>query len=339
LLKRAFSLVKGSTAFAQFVSLLERVDRDRAGLLAVLTFHRVDKAETRPHLSPELQSATPDAFDDQMRYLSSRFHVVSAQEVLDVFQKGTTLPPHSVMVTFDDAYRGFAENAWPIMKRYKLPVTLFVPTAFPGQPERVFWWDHLYQALVSTSRPYLDTPIGRLSLESADRRRRTYRQLRAYVKFLEHDPAMEWINRTCSELGVSPVQDNVLGWDALRQLALEGVTLGAHTQTHPLMNRVSPERALAEAVGSLRDLEREIGPIPPIFAYPSGGFNDDVVRGLDREGFALAFTTVRGLNDLRVADQLRLRRINVGRLAPLAAVRVQLLPSTVHLNRWRSVNA
>jgi len=61
--------------------------------------------------------------------------------------------------------------------------------------------------------------------------------------------------------------------------------------------------------------------------------------GLQRENFALAFTTVRGLNAVRTADPLLLRRINVGRLAPLAVVRAQLLPSTVYLNRWRSLNA
>jgi peptidoglycan/xylan/chitin deacetylase (PgdA/CDA1 family) len=339
LLKRALSVVKGSMAFAEFVSLLERVDGNRANLLAVLTYHRVDEAGARPHLSPELHSATPNAFDEQMRYLASHYRVVSTQEVLDAFLQGTPLAPHSVMVTFDDAYCGFAEHAWPILSHYRLPVTLFVPTAYPDQPQRVFWWDMLFQALNSTTRPYLDTPIGRLSLKTAEQRRQTYKRLRGYVKSLEHGTAMAWIDGTCASLGIQPVQGNVLGWDALRQLAREGVTLAAHTRTHPLMNRVSSERALAEAVGSLRDLEREVGQVPPVFAYPSGGFNDEVVMGLKREGFALAFTTVRGLNDVRGADRLRLRRINVGRLASLAVVRAQLLPSTVHLNRWRPLNA
>lgn len=335
--KQALSTLKQSAAFARLVSLLEQIDRNRPDLLAILTYHRVDKVDAYPHLSAELLGATPEAFEEQMHYLSAHYHIVSIQDVLDKFEKGISLPPRSVMITFDDAYCGFAEHVWPILKSYHLPVALFVPTAFPDQPARTFWWDRLFHALYTTSCAYFDTPsLGRISLETPSDRRRAYKQLRAHVKSLDHDVAMDWVEQTCAELGVSSVPGNVLGWDALRQLAQEGVTLGAHTQTHFLMNRVSPERAMAEAVGSLHDLEREIGKALPIFAYPSGGFNDEVVAGLKREGFALAFTTNRGLNDLRSADPLRLRRINVGRLAPLAAVRAQLLPSMRYLNRLHS---
>jgi len=337
LFKQAFSTLKRSKSFAHFVSLLEQIDRSRPDLLAILTYHRVDQVDAYPHLSAELLGATPETFEEQMHYLATHYPVVSVQDVLDKFEKGITLPARAVMITFDDAYCGFAEHVWPILKSYQLPAALFVPTAFPDQPTRTFWWDRLFHALYSTSCTYLETAApGRIPLETPQDRRRAYKQLRAYVKSLEHDRAMEWVEQTCAELGVSPVPGNVLGWDALRQLAQEGVTLGAHTQTHFLMNRVSPERAMAEAVGSRRDLEREIGKALPIFAYPSGGFNDEVVAGLKREGFVLAFTTNRGLNDLRTVDPLRLRRINVGRLAPLAAIRAQLLPSTRYLNHLYS---
>jgi peptidoglycan/xylan/chitin deacetylase (PgdA/CDA1 family) len=111
--------------------------------------------------------------------------------------------------------------------------------------------------------------------------------------------------------------------------------LGAHTQTHPLLNRISLEEVRAEAVGSLRDLEREIGAALPVFAYPSGGVTDEIVRLLEREGFALAFTTEPGINDLGQAHPLRLRRINVGQRTNLTVLRAQLLPWTIYLNRWQ----
>lgn len=336
LVKRALSFAALGAAFAKFITLLEQAGAGRPNLLGVLTYHRVERPDAQLALSPGLISATPEAFDQQMSYLAANHHVVSVPELLDVYQNGTVLPPRSVMVTFDDAYCDFAEHAWPILKRYRLPVTLFVPTAFPDRPEQTFWWDRLYQALRNTDRrDNLDTPLGRLSLATATQRVQTFKRLRDYVKTMPHVEAMAWLDQICDELGTSRPEHSVLGWDMLRQLASEGVTVGAHTRSHPLMNRISPEEAQAEAVGSLRDLEREIGPVPPIFAYPSGGFNDEVVRVLEREGFALAFTTGRGINDLRDADRLRLRRINVGRRATLAVLRAQLLPWSVYLQRWR----
>jgi peptidoglycan/xylan/chitin deacetylase (PgdA/CDA1 family) len=338
-IKQVSSFATRNALFTKLLSLLEQADSRRPNLLRVLTYHRVDEPERRPDLYPGLISATPEAFDQQMSYLAANYNIVSMPELLDACSRGRMLPPRSVMVTFDDACRDFAEHAWPTLKRYHLPATLFVPTAFPDQPERSFWWDQLYQALTFTQRrDDLDTPLGRLPLRTPAQRAQVFVQLKDYVKTLSHPAAMEWVERTCAALGAPRSAHNVLSWDELRRLAREGVALGAHTRTHPLMNRVSPDEARAEAVGSLHDLEREIGQAPPIFAYPSGGFNDQVVRTLAREGFKLAFTTVHGVNDMQDADRLRLRRINVGRRTNLSIFRARLLPWSLYLNRWRPLS-
>jgi peptidoglycan/xylan/chitin deacetylase (PgdA/CDA1 family) len=303
------------------MTLLERMEVRRPNLLQVLTYHRIENAA---------------GFEQQMKYLANNYHVISMSELIAAFQSARTLPVRSAMITFDDAYRNFADCAWPVLRRYKLPVTVFVPTAFPGQSDRLFWWDQLEHALrLTPRRDELETPIGRFSLDSANARRRAYRHLRSYVKSLPHGEALIWSNQICDALGAPMPDQSVLDWDELRRLAREGVTLGAHTRTHPLLNRVSTEEARDEAVGSLRDLEREIGDVAPILAYPDGRVTDDVVRALERAGFVLAFTIVRGTNDLRTADRLRLRRINVGERAALSVLRARLLQATPYLNQWR----
>lgn len=328
--RRAAVSLANSAAFAGVVGLLERLDGRRPYTLAVLTYHRVDEPGARPQLSPAQLSATPAAFAAQMRCLAARWRVVSAQEVLDAVRGGTPLPPRAVLVTFDDAYTDFAEHAWPVLRQLGLPVTLFVPTAYPDHPERAFWWDRLYATISDPAREVLDTPDGRLALGTPAERRRAFKRLREHVKTLDHDAAMAWVDAVCGESG-APAQPTVLGWDALRDLARQGVTLGAHTQTHPLINRVPVARARAEALGSLDDLRRAVGDVLPIFAYPSGGVSAEVAAKLGQAGFALAFTTERGINDLRRADPLRLRRINVGAGTPLAALRAQMLPATASL--------
>jgi peptidoglycan/xylan/chitin deacetylase (PgdA/CDA1 family) len=308
----------------------------RANILPVLTYHRVDHENAHPELYPGMISATPAAFNEQMSFLAANYRVVSMPEVLDAARTGAALPPRSVLVTFDDAYRDFAEHAWPILKCYRIPATLFVPTAFPGHPDQAFWWDRLYRAVTGTARRgHLDTLLGRLPLKTPAERSLTFTRLKDYVRTSPHGEAMALVNRVCEELDALPPVHHVLDWEALRELAREGVTLGAHTRTHPLMNRISLAEARAEAVGSLRDLEREIGTVPPILAYPGGGVNDGVARDLERAGFVLGFTTARGINDLRLPNWLRLRRINVGQRTNLAVLRLQLHPWFVYLNRWQ----
>ncbi len=324
--KRLASLAR-SPAFGRVLGALEKLDRPRPNHLRVLTYHRVDD---------------PQGFAAQAAYLKRRFPVVSAAQALEAFEGRAALPPGALLITFDDAYRNFAQAAWPILKRHGLPATLFVPTAFPDHPERVFWWDRLEQALERTPRREpLDTPAGRLPLDSPARRHAAGRSLKRYLSGLPPAETQALVERLCAALlAGAPAADPdpqgaVLGWDELRRLAAEGVTLGAHTRTHPLMSQVSPEEAEAEAAGSLQDLRRELGAALPIFAYPGGRFSPAVVEGLRRAGFALAFTTIRGTNILPQADPLRLRRVNLGRRSGLPELRARLLHASPLLNRFR----
>ena len=67
-----------------------------------------------------------------MRWLASTGRAVALGELLAARAEGRPTAPGAVHVTFDDAYGDFRDLAWPILRRHGVPVTLFVPTAFPG---------------------------------------------------------------------------------------------------------------------------------------------------------------------------------------------------------------
>lgn len=300
---------------------LERLQAHRPNALRILMYHRV------------LDAAR---FAAQVDFLARNHPVIALADLLAAYDAGAVLPAGAVLLTFDDAYRDFADCAWPVLRRRGLPATLFVATAYPDHPERVYWWDRLEHALRTTPRrDELDTALGRFPLGTASQRGRALRVLRAYAKTLDGGEITGWVDGITAGLAAPPIAGQVLGWDALRELARAGVTLGAHTRTHPHLDRVPAEEAEAEAVGSLHDLEREIGPVPPVFAYPDGRFTPGVVARLARAGFALGFTTVKGTNVLPAADRMALRRINVGPHATAQVLRAKLLDATVQLNRWR----
>ena len=263
----------------------ERFIHRRPNHLQVLTYHRLGPVEL---------------FEAHMAHLASNYVVVSVEDVLAACTGKRPFPPRAVLITFDDAYKDFAGKAWPILQKYELPVTLFVPTAFPDSPTLYFWWDHLQQAFLHTSRrDSLQTEVGTLSMASAQARNKSCKVARDFVKTLPHAQALEWVSRLCEHLGVAAAKNDVLGWDELRTLAQAGVTLGAHTRSHPIMTQLPLEEALDEATASLEDLRREIGgDVPAIFAYPSGIYEPQIVEGLRQRGFLLAFTTERGNNAL-----------------------------------------
>lgn len=332
-IKQLASLATRAPGFSVFVTLLQRMDRRCPNLLRVLTYHRIGHFDDDRGLGSRLISATPGDFEKQMNYLATNYRAVSVQEVLAANNGDFVLPPRAILVTFDDAYRDFAEYAWPIMRSYRVPVTLFVATAYPDKPaEQTFWWDRLQHGLWATPRrTALKTPFGPYPLKTAVQRDRACRRLHGVIKTLSHDHAMDLVDRICRELDAPAVENLVLGWDELRQLASQGVTLGAHSRTHPLLDRVPLEEARAEAIGSLDDLRKQIGPPSPIFAYPAGALNGDVVNLLKQEGFAMAFTTNRGTNRIPTAHPLEVRRNHIGALTTLQVFQTRLLtrPSKV----------
>jgi colanic acid/amylovoran biosynthesis glycosyltransferase len=288
--------------------------------LAALTYHRIGDPAAAP---PGMVSATPRGFERQMRWLRASGRAVGLADVLAARAGEGRLAPDAVLVTFDDAYADFAQHAWPVLRRYAIPVTLFVPTAYPGEARRAFWWDRLHAALAAARDP-LPTPMGTLALDGAAARRSAYRALREHVKSLPHDEAMALVDELVARLGPRPPAARVLTWDELRALAADGVTLAPHTRTHPRLDRVTDERVAAEIAGSLAELAERCGAAAPAFAYPGGAVSAAAQEAARAAGVAVAFTTRRGVADVAAAQWLALPRVNVGARTRPVALRAEL---------------
>jgi peptidoglycan/xylan/chitin deacetylase (PgdA/CDA1 family) len=305
-------------------------------VLRVLTYHRVANWTDSSPLSPRLISATPDDFRQQVAYLASNYDVVSMGEVLDALQHRRRLSPRSVLITFDDAYADFKDTAWPILREHRLSATLFVPTAYPDHPEQAFWWDRLWRAIMGTSRTVLWDRKLEIRIAGLEERCVALRKLHTHVKSLPHAEAMAFVDRICAFCEETRTdQRAVLNWEELRELAREGVTLGAHTRTHPLLTQMPLPKARMEIRNSQEDLHQQIGKISPIFCYPNGAYNEAILRVMRDEGFLLSLTTEDGFNNLDSADSLRLRRINITPRTTPAIFRLRLLWLGTYANAWR----
>ncbi|MGE0160388.1 MAG: polysaccharide deacetylase family protein [Gemmatimonadales bacterium] len=291
-------------------------------MLRVLTYHRVAIPSETPSMDPMLISATPEVFREQMVHLARRYQPVGLGEVLDAFLHGAPLPPRAVHVTVDDAYRDFGEIAWPILRELGIPVTVFVPTSYPSEPSRGFWWDRLHQAA-----------RRRGDRMAADR------ALRESLRGMHHDETEEWVDRQCVEAGLvsdaAPSRSAVLSWSELRDLAEQGVEFGAHTRGHVALTQVSEHRMREEIRGSLQELERQIGSRAPTLAYPYGLHNALVRRVAREEGCALAFTVEDGLNEPRSTDPMAIRRTNITLRTSPALFALRMLPWFADVDRWR----
>jgi peptidoglycan/xylan/chitin deacetylase (PgdA/CDA1 family) len=248
------------------------------------------------------------------------------------------LPRRAVLVTFDDACVDFLEVAWPLLRQYRVPAVVFVPTAYPGEPGRMFWWDSVWQMLSRTDRKQvvLTNPDRSLPLGSAAERWQAWDIVSPWLKALSPEQRRTALSGLAAQLEVRPeATQTVLSWSQLRHLATSGVTLAPHSQTHEFLDQIAGARLDAEIAGSRDDLVRELGQCAPVFAYPNGNFNATSVDAVRRAGFEAALTTVHGASRLGRTHPLVLRRDDGRRsrfnmalqlMTPVAALRARRHP-------------
>jgi peptidoglycan/xylan/chitin deacetylase (PgdA/CDA1 family) len=297
---------------------IERQEAGRENMLRILDYHRVGRFDLSGCRSdPSLYSVDPEMFATQMEYLAGAYHVIALDELLDAISRDRALPPRSVMLTFDDGYHDFLENAWPVLRCLRLPAILFAVTDYLYDSQRLFWWDRLYQSIYRTTCPELNVAgLGCWPLTTVEQRGRAFAYIKRYIKRQAHQQAMQLVEQVVNALGVSlePEGGGMLNWDEVRQMSTEGLCVAAHTVSHPILSRMSLAEARYEIVTSHQVIEEELGQAWPVFAYPVGHPADlqpGLVKVLREEGFQVAMTMIEGHNVLGRTDPLQLRRVGM----------------------------
>ena len=99
----------------------------------ILCYHRFGPGKAR-------MVVTPEDFDKQMAYLKKNGYRVIPLTRIHAFLKGNaTLPQRAVVITIDDGYRSSYDIAYPILKKYGFPVTLFIYSNFIGSRDGLGW--------------------------------------------------------------------------------------------------------------------------------------------------------------------------------------------------------
>jgi len=105
----------------------------------ILQYHHVS-TET-----PAVTSTSPEKFKAHIEtIITQRYQVLPLTTIVDGLRKGKKLPDKTVAITFDDAYKNIYTNAYPILKKYRLPFTVFVATDYIAESSTQFLsWNEL----------------------------------------------------------------------------------------------------------------------------------------------------------------------------------------------------
>lgn len=279
----------------------ESLWEQQRGIL-ILMYHEVaPKRDGRFRLFPVL-CTTPETFRQQVAWLRKHFEIISMDEAEERLRNGTAGDSRAVVVTSDDGWSGFYEQAIAL----GVKTTVYVTTCVL---EGKLPWYVRWRILLREKPHLLKTlahELGRFDpFEDADEALKALKRL---------DVAR--IDRLWKELGRESgfsIERLPRGWYMKAeqvQRVPEQVTIGAHTVNHPQLTKEYPEVALREMQESKRVLEELTGRAVQHFAYPNGDHNEGVVQLAEEAGYATAVTTVPGWN--LPGDHLyRLKRVDV----------------------------
>jgi peptidoglycan/xylan/chitin deacetylase (PgdA/CDA1 family) len=234
-----------------------------------------------------------------MGLVKAHFNVLPLGEAVERLKVGA-LPSRAACITFDDGYADNAEVALPILKRLGLPATFFVATGYLNGG-RMFN-DTVIETIRSLDGPTLtvdDPALGTLDIGSPAAKRAAVKRILDVWRYLSEDERQSRAEVLGSRATVPLPTDLMMRDEQVVELCAAGMEIGAHTATHPILPRISTQRARSEIASSREYLEGLLREPVRLFAYPNGrpgiDYTGEHVQMVRELGFDAAVSTARGV--------------------------------------------
>tara|TARA_Y100000031_G_C8177023_1_gene364611 strand:- start:36 stop:860 length:825 start_codon:yes stop_codon:yes gene_type:complete len=236
---------------------------------------------------------------------------------------------NSCFVVFDDALYDFYENAWPILKKYKIPVTVFVPTD-PVDKTEIYWSLQYLELFIKSDYSNIDTikhfhnnKIEILRLNKGDRVKQINNVHNLLMNKCSNDRSI-----TINLIKDSIVHESsasslkMMSWDNIIELLNDNaniLNIQSHTKSHEYLPLLPKNDLEYEFNASKKDIIENLNISPLAISYPFGGYNDEVIK-IAGKHYSYGFITDNKLLNLKQihnkSTNMKLSRINVTDRSP-----------------------
>lgn len=233
--------------------------------IAILMYHHVT---TRGNWKGNDAVVSVDDFEQHMEYLKKEgYNVVGLRQITDFYKHGIPLPPKPVAITFDDGYESNYRLAYPILKKYNYPFTIFIVVNWIGE---------------QTSGPF----------------RPEQKELLSWPQILEM-----YESGLCNIQSHTFDSHYQLpgGGYAIAHVKTDPAT-GKKETNEQLEARVTDDLKQAKEV-----LEQRLGHKVFALAYPWGVYSPTTLKAVDSLGYEIAFTMTQGANSPKADPRTLLR--------------------------------
>ena len=278
--------------------------------ILLLTYHRILADENSAQYIQDGMYVNVNIFEKHIKFLKKYYKIIHIKDIPSLINDYKKLNindkrPYCVL-TFDDGWADFYKYAFPIIKKYEVLVTIFLPTSFIGT-DRIFWTENVIHLLINRKKNVSlnrsdNTTINWIENLTGDIHTNIEYVIK-YMKNMSPEEIIEILQKLHYRWEVPGIKERIdfLSWEQVNEMALSGyINYGSHSVSHCILNKLNEESIFRELNVSKELLIKKDLVLKSFipFCYPNGGHNDSISRMVKEAGYSLAVTTKNGWNNL-----------------------------------------
>ena len=277
----------------------------------ILTYHRFSSEK-------EYGKVSAKDFKKHLEYLNKYHRVLPLAETIDRLKDDKSLPANTTVITIDDGYADAYDVAFPLLKEFGFPATVYAITDFVDA-KIWLWTDLMRYVLLNTKADSISIEFSSGETVKSDLTDQINRieqasRINARLKKLPNEQKDSKIKEIARELGVKipampPTEFAPMNWHQAREMDADGIRIESHSVTHPILTNVGPGTLDLEMRTSKNRLEEVLERPVGHFCYPNGSLDRQVRNAAKNAGYTSAVTTAYGFNDA-LTDQFLMNRID-----------------------------
>ncbi len=267
---------------------------------------------------PKIKGCDIRLFKEQISFLKKHYYFTTVEEVLDAYYNGNKLPSHSVLLTFDDAYKDHFEYVFPILEHEHIQGAFYPPVKAVTE-HTVLDVNKIHFILASTPVDKFDKLLNEIK-QQLDKYRKDY-SLESYdyyfnklavanrfdpkevifvKRLLQVELKEELRKKITDDIFVKVVgidessfsRELYMSVDQIKCMVDCGMHIGSHGYDHYWLSSLPKEKQEFEIAKSIEFIGNVGGdPNNWTICYPYGDYNQDTIELLKLHGCKMGLCT------------------------------------------------
>ena len=250
----------------------------------IFCFHRVSD-----EFSPAYPPIPVRVFEQILSFLNRNYLVIPIEEIDKKFTSGKP----RMILTFDDAYYDFYENALSLLNKYKFPAVQHVITNSADTGES-FWTQKLNKLIEAcfNNKQNLVIPELEINRRLNDIKEVEKTALQIYLMLLGRLDRDDILKKFEVQLKDKVTYTRMMNWNELNECTKYSISIGSHTHNHATLTRMNNTELRFDLEHSRNLILKNIKSSKCLsLAFPNGQYNQEVIENALHCGYKYLFGT------------------------------------------------